>query len=135
MNAVVQQPLRVGGAIASEGKRLAAESCHILPSGNRMPLLGLGTWQLNSHTVDAICSAFDAGFRMLDTAADYHTQRGIGEAIRACGIDRDELYVVTKVEPDDDAYAATLRNLAQLRLNYGDLVLIPQPPEHGPAQN
>ena len=131
MNAVLRQALRVTGRTAEEATALALESCHILPSGNRMPLLGLGTWQLTSHTVDAVRSALDAGFRMLDTAADYHTQRGIGDAIRACSIDRDSLFVVTKIEADEDAYAATLKNLGQLKLNYVDLVLIHEPPEHG----
>jgi 2,5-diketo-D-gluconate reductase A len=131
MNAVLRQALRVTGRTADEATALVPEACHILPSGNRMPLLGLGTWQLTSHTVDAVRSALEAGFRMLDTAADYHTQRGIGDAIRASGIERDSLFVVTKIEADEDAYAATLKNLGQLRLNYVDLVLIHEPPEHG----
>ena len=133
MNAVVQQSLRATVRRTDE-RTLAPESCHILPSGNRMPLLGLGTWQLTSHTVDAIRNALHTGFRMLDTAADYHTQRGIGDAIRECGIERDSLYVITKVRPDEDAYAATLKNLGQLKLNYVDLVLVHEPPEHGAGE-
>jgi len=134
MNAVLQRNARSSGAYSGEESLLAPESCHILPSGNRMPLLGLGTWQLNSHTVEAVSSALEQGFRMIDTAADYHTQRGIGDAIKACGFERDAVYVVTKVEPDEDAYAATRKNLAQLRLNYVDLVLIHRPPQHGAGE-
>src|SRR5262245_41249413 len=99
MNAVVQQALR---AVPESGgsSLLAPESGRILPSGNRMPLLGLGTWHLNSHTVETVCSALQMGFRMLDTAADYHTQRGIGDAIKVSGIDRDDVFIVTKIEPE-----------------------------------
>ena len=133
MNAVVQQALR---AVPESGgsSLLAPESCRILPSGNRMPLLGLGTWHLNSHTVETVSSALQMGFRMIDTAADYHTQRGIGDAIRDSGIDRDDVFVVTKIEPEEDAYAAVRKNLAQLRLNYVDLVLIHRPPRHGAGE-
>jgi len=134
MSALLQRDVRTDVAYASKETRLAPESFHVLPSGNRMPLLGLGTWHLNSHTVDTVTSALQLGFRMIDTAADYHTQRGIGDAIRARGIDRDDLYIVTKVEPDEDAYAATRRDLAQLKLNYIDLVLILRPPQSGPGE-
>ena len=121
MNAVLQQALR-GGWFTDES--LSPESSRVLPSGNRMPLLGLGTLKLTHHTVATICHAFEAGFRMVDTAPEYHTQRGIGDAIRACGFDRDDIFVITKIEPNDDAYAAVHRSLGQLRLEYVDLVLI-----------
>ena len=134
MNAVVQQTQRGAGTKADDAARLSSQSMHVLPSGNRMPLLGLGTWQLNSHTVDSVVSALGLGFRMLDTATDYHTQRGVGDAIKACGIDRDSMYLISKVEPHEDAYAATLKSLAQLKLNYVDLVLIQRPPNDGAGE-
>jgi 2,5-diketo-D-gluconate reductase A len=134
MNAVVQQVLRAASGVPDEGTLLSPEASRILPSGNRMPLLGLGTWHLNSHTVDAIGSALELGFRMLDTSADYHTQRGIGDALKACGIERDSLYIITKVDPQEDAYASTRKSLAQLKLNYVDLVLIHRPPEDGAGE-
>ena len=99
-----------------------------------MPLIGLGTWHLNHHTVETICSALEIGFRMVDTAADYHTQRGVGDAIKACGFERDAIFVITKVEPEEDAYAAIRKNLAQLKLNYVDLALIHRLPEHGAGE-
>jgi 2,5-diketo-D-gluconate reductase A len=133
MNAVVQYSLRAGGA-SEERAPLSPESCRLLPSGNRMPLLGLGTWHLTFHTIDTVCSAFELGFRMIDTAADYHTQRGIGDAIKSCGFERDAIYVITKVEPDEDGYAAVLKNLAQLKLNYVDLALIHRPPNNGAGE-
>src|SRR3954470_11679059 len=125
MNAVFQQVLRSGWF--PDGP-LTPESSRELPSGNRMPLLGLGTLKLTHHTVATICHAFEAGFRMVDTAPEYHTQRGIGDAIRACGIDRHDIFVITKIEPNDDAYAAIHRALGQLKLGYVDLVLINSAP-------
>ena len=60
---------------------LRADSTLRLLSGNRMPVLGLGTYQLKHHTADAVTQALAAGYQMLDTAGDYHTQRGIGDAL------------------------------------------------------
>jgi diketogulonate reductase-like aldo/keto reductase len=122
MNAVVQQALR--GTGWSLDAPLTPESGREMPSGNRMPLLGLGTLQLTHHTTATACHALEAGYRMLDTSPEYHTQRGIGEAIRACGFDRHDIFVITKVEPREDAYAAVHRALGALRLEYVDLVLI-----------
>jgi 2,5-diketo-D-gluconate reductase A len=102
-----------------------------LLSGRRMPALGFGTWQLKHHTAETVRQALEAGYRLIDTSADYHTQRGIGEALRDFGIARDEVFVVTKIEESDDAYEATRRNLAELKLDYADLVLVHRPPERG----
>ena len=102
-----------------------------LLTGAQMPLLGLGTWQLNHHTVNTVRQALDIGYRLIDTSGDYHTQRGIGEAIRESGLPRSEVFVVTKIEDTDDAYEATRRNLAELKLDYVDLVLIHRPPHRG----
>ncbi|HEU4591051.1 MAG TPA: aldo/keto reductase [Steroidobacteraceae bacterium] len=131
MNAVAQQALRTRGWSADEPALLAPESARILASGHRMPLLGLGTWQLTMHTVPSICNALELGFRMIDTCPDYHTQRGIGDAIRACGFERDAVFVITKVAPDEDAYEALGRSLAQLKLDHVDLALIREPPQLG----
>jgi diketogulonate reductase-like aldo/keto reductase len=131
MDAATSLSLRAEEWQSREPLRLTRESSHLLPSGNRMPLLGLGTWHLNHHTVDCLRSALEMGYRMVDTSADYHTQRGVGEAIKACGFDRDSMYVITKVEPDEDGYAATRRHLAQLKVNYADLVLMHRPPREG----
>jgi 2,5-diketo-D-gluconate reductase A len=68
---------------------------------------------------------------MIDTAADYGTQPGIGEAIRRAGLRRDDFYLVGKVEETDDAYEATRRNLDELGLEHADLMLIHRPPENG----
>jgi len=129
MNAVVQQALREGTWRSGETGVVSPETCHILPSGNRMPLLGLGTRDLNVHTVDTVCGALELGYRLIDTAPSYHTQRGIGDAIRACGFERQDIFVVTKIEPRGDTYAAMHKCLAQLKLDYVDLALVQGLPE------
>ena len=112
-------------------KTLRTDSTVSLQSGNRMPLLGLGTYDLRHHTAESVSQALAAGYHMIDTSADYHTQRGIGDALRHCGLPRDSVYVVTKIEETPDAFEATRVNLAELRLDYVDLVLIHRPPDRG----
>jgi len=114
---------------------LRPDSTVQLLSGNRMPLMGLGTYQLRHHTVDSVTQALAAGYHMFDTAADYHTQRGIGDALRHCAVPRDSIYVVTKIQETDDAFEATRVNLAELRLDYADLVLIHRPPDRGVGES
>jgi 2,5-diketo-D-gluconate reductase A len=102
-----------------------------LLSGREMPVLGLGTYQLKHHTADSVAQAIEAGYRMIDTSGDYHTQRGIGEAIRDCGVRREAMFLVTKIGETDDAFEATRANLAELKQPYADLVLIHRPPDRG----
>ena len=102
-----------------------------LSSGNRMPVLGLGTWQLTKDTAATVSRALELGYAMIDTSGDYGTQPGIGEAIRSTGRERDSFYLVTKVEETDNAYRATHKNLNELGLEFADLVLIHRPPDDG----
>jgi len=111
--------------------KLSPASTVRLLTGNQMPLMGLGTSELRHQTAESIMQALVAGYLMIDTAADYHTQRGIGDALRQCKVARDSIYIVTKVEDTDDAYEATRVNLAELRLDHADLVLIHRPPGRG----
>jgi 2,5-diketo-D-gluconate reductase A len=113
------------------GERLTGSSNLLLRSGNEIPVLGFGSWMLTTHTAEAVQHAFELGYRMVDTSADYHTQSGIGRAIRRHGAPRESLFVITKIETDDDGFAATRRNLSELKLAYVDLVLIHEPPEKG----
>jgi len=108
-----------------------SDSTVTLKSGNKMPVLGLGTWKLNERTADTIVSALQMGYRMIDTSGDYGTQPGIGEGLKKSGKSRDEYYLVTKVEEDDDAYQATKQDLSELGLEYADLMLIHRPPTRG----
>jgi 2,5-diketo-D-gluconate reductase A len=94
-----------------------------------MPVLGLGTWELTDRTAATIEQALRMGYRMIDTSGDYGTEPGIGEGFRASGLDRQDLYLVTKVEETEDAYESTRQNLRELGMDYADLMLIHRPPE------
>lgn len=102
-----------------------------LSTGRSMPAFGLGTWELTDDTAGAVENALGLGYRMIDTSGDYGTQPGIGQGIRRSGVDREEIFLVTKVEEDEDAYEATVHNLRELGLDYADLMLIHRPPESG----
>lgn len=108
-----------------------SRSTFSLHTGRTMPVLGLGTWQLTDDTVGTVEEALRLGYRMIDTSGDYGTQPGIGEAFRRSGVDRGEIYLVTKVEEDENAYEATRRNLSDLDQDYADLMLIHRPPDQG----
>src|SRR3954454_16701163 len=90
-----------------------------LNDGNSIPQLGFGVFQIDpGETADAVTRALDVGYRHIDTAEMYQDERGVGEAIRASGIDRSEVYVASKLknglhEPDD-ALAAFDGNLQDL---------------------
>lgn len=99
-----------------------------------MPVLALGTWQLTNDTPSIIVQALEAGYRMIDTSGDYGTQPGISEGLRRSGMEREALYIATKVEEDEDAYEASRKNLAELGLGYADLMLIHRPPGSGAGE-
>lgn len=99
-----------------------------LNSGNVMPVMGLGTWQLE-NSEETVLNALDAGFRMIDTSSDYGSQPGIGKAIRKSGIPREDIFLITKVEENDDSYERTISNLEELEQDYVDLMLIHRAPE------
>lgn len=96
-----------------------------LMSGREMPVLGLGTWHLTQDVSASVERAFDLGYLMVDTAPDYYTQPGIGRVLARRQAD---VYVVTKVEKDEDGYEATVRNLKELDVDSVDLSLIHRPP-------
>jgi diketogulonate reductase-like aldo/keto reductase len=100
-------------------------------TGREMPIVGLGTWQLTRDAAGTVEHALRLGYRMIDTAEDYRTQPGIGEAMRRCDLDRREVYLVSKVEEDEDAHEGTIRDLDELGLGFADLMLIHRPPPTG----
>ena len=107
------------------------ESTIALRSGNRMPVIGVGTWKMTRNTADTVATALEIGYPMIDTSGDYGTQPGVGEGIKRAGVDRDDFYLVTKVEETDDAYEKTVQDLEELQLDHADLMLIHRPPENG----
>jgi diketogulonate reductase-like aldo/keto reductase len=84
--------------------------------------------QLNQELIDAIVNAIKAGYRHIDTAEIYGTEREVGIAIKQSGIDRSELFIVTKVNKSiQDPIRALQRSLERLQLEYVDLYLIHDP--------
>jgi diketogulonate reductase-like aldo/keto reductase len=108
-----------------------AQSTVTLSSGRCMPVLGLGTWELTDDTANVIAQALELGYRMIDTASDYGTQPAIGDAVRHSGVDRAQVFLVDKVEEDEDAYAAAGRYLRELGLEHADLTILHRPPQTG----
>ncbi|HPX94770.1 MAG TPA: aldo/keto reductase [Candidatus Moranbacteria bacterium] len=106
-----------------------------LRTGRRMPVMGLGTWQLTRDTAGTVRHAIDIGYRMIDTASDYGTQPAAGEAIRTSNVPREKLYIVTKIEEIDDAYEASKSYVKEMGLDYADLILIHRPPETGAGED
>jgi hypothetical protein len=108
----------------------------ILNDGNRMPLIGLGTWNAQGKELtEAVREAIRAGYRHIDTAANYKNEHLVGEAIRDC-IDeglvrREDLFVTTKLWNNSHSRAsvpaAIKRSLEALQLDYVDLFLVHYP--------
>lgn len=103
-----------------------------LKSGAPMPLVGLGTWTLRGQeATDAVEAALGVGYRHIDTAEVYGNQRAISDGIRAAGVPREELFIVSKVAREhlryEEVLAAARQTLADLRTDYLDLYLIHWP--------
>jgi diketogulonate reductase-like aldo/keto reductase len=101
-----------------------------LANGVRMPLLGLGVFQVRSgrETEDAVRWALEAGYRHVDTAKLYGNEQSVGRALAASGIPRDELFVTTKLLPRArDARRSLEDSLRLLDLDRVDLYLIHWP--------
>jgi len=110
---------------------------HILNSiklhdGNAIPQVGFGVWQVENDIVaDTVKTAIDTGYRLIDTAAIYGNESGVGGAIRDCGLGRRELFITTKLWNDRHGYDETLaafdESMQKLGLEYLDLYLIHWP--------
>lgn len=107
---------------------------YTLSNGVKIPKLGLGTWLIpNDKVVDAVKDAISLGYRHIDTAFAYENEAGVGEAIRNCGIPREELFVTTKLEAEANSYEGAKKGideaLNKMGLDYIDMMLIhsPQP--------
>ncbi len=105
----------------------------ILNNGVKMPLLGLGVFQITDQDVceDTVCHALKTGYRLIDTAACYGNERAVGRAIQKSGISRDEIFIVSKVWIQDAGYERTKQSfektLENLQTDYLDLYLIHMP--------
>jgi diketogulonate reductase-like aldo/keto reductase len=107
----------------------------VLNNGVKMPWLGLGVWQGKpedgAHVEAAVKAAVEIGYRSIDTAAGYENEAGVGRAIRASGLAREEIFVTTKVRNTDQGYDSTLKAFEESRLKLGldyiDLFLVHWP--------
>ena len=101
-----------------------------LNNGVQMPLVGFGTFMLGGETCKkAVATAIETGYRMIDTAEAYGNEKEVGEGIRQSGIDRRELFLVTKVnfKSYEHAEQTVLQSLADLQTDYLDLLLLHWP--------
>lgn len=108
---------------------------HRLADGNQIPMLGLGVWQVPSGAtcVNAVQWALELGYRHIDTAQAYENEESVGQALRASGISRDELFITTKFFPGrKDPVVGAEESLRRLGLDYVDLYLVHWP-ERGPT--
>ena len=101
-----------------------------LHNGVQMPLVGFGTFMLGGETCKtAVAAAIESGYRMIDTAEAYGNEKEVGEGIKHSGLDRKELFLVTKVnfKSYENAGQAVMQSLANLQTDYIDLLLLHWP--------
>jgi 2,5-diketo-D-gluconate reductase A len=103
-----------------------------LNDGNQIPQLGFGVFQIEpNETVEAVLSALEAGYRHIDTAEMYGNEREVGEAIRQSDLDRDDVYITSKLNNGahrpDDARRAFDGTLEALGFDHVDLFLVHWP--------
>lgn len=109
----------------------------MLTDGRPMPRLGLGTWPMNDEEArQAVTHAVSLGYRLIDTAASYGNERGVGAAVADASASREDLFVTTKLRGSHHGYDAALRGFEESRerlgLDYVDLYLIHWPlPDRG----
>ncbi|MEU0915490.1 aldo/keto reductase [Streptomyces althioticus] len=105
---------------------------HTLNDGTTIPALGLGTWPMDDAEAErAVTTALEAGYRLIDTAANYRNETGVGRAVAGAGVPREEIVVTTKLPGRHHGYEETLASFeesrARLGLEYVDLYLIHWP--------
>ncbi|MEX0944912.1 MAG: aldo/keto reductase [Balneolaceae bacterium] len=104
----------------------------LLNNGVKMPILGFGTLYLTGSLGEkCVAEAIEVGYRLIDTATIYNNEDAVGAGIKLSGIDREELFVTSKVWVDDSGYENTKKafetSLEKLGLDYLDLYLIHRP--------
>ena len=102
----------------------------LLNSGYEMPIYGIGTYSLTGDTcVESVTTALNSGVRLIDTAYMYHNEESVGEAVRNSGIPREEIFVITKLYPNQfsDPETAIEEALAKLDIDYIDMMLLHHP--------
>ncbi|WP_372776403.1 aldo/keto reductase [Mangrovibacterium sp.] len=104
-----------------------------LNNGIEMPILGFGVFQIpdQKECENSVLNAIEVGYRSIDTAASYMNEVAVGNAIKASGVAREDLFITTKLWVQDTGYEKTKKSfeksLKKLQLDYLDLYLIHQP--------
>ncbi len=101
-----------------------------LNSGYIMPINGLGTYSLTGDTCyNSVMSALQSGVRLIDTAYMYHNEEEVGRAVRESGVPREEIFVITKLYPNQfsDPESAIEQALEKLNIDYIDMMLLHHP--------
>jgi 2,5-diketo-D-gluconate reductase B len=125
MSPTLVSPTLVSPTLVSATLRRSSQA------GAEIPAIGLGTGGLGENCRDIVAAALTAGYRHIDTARKYGTERGVGEAIRAARVPRDEIFLTTKVSHEDlhaaDFERSTQASLQALGLDSVDLLLVHWP--------
>ena len=114
-------------------KTYAGQPVVTLNNGIDIPALGFGVWQMEDlqECEKAVVKAIQTGYRMIDTAAIYQNETAVGAAVKNSGVDRDELFITSKVWVQDHGYEKTKsafqRTLNRLQMDYLDMYLIHWP--------
>jgi 2,5-diketo-D-gluconate reductase A len=111
---------------------MADQNIFHLNDGNEMPRLGFGLWQVpNEQSPDVVRQAIRTGYRLIDTAAGYGNEKGVGDGINAADVARTDLFITTKLASQNHGYDEALRafdqSLDRLGLKYVDLYLVHWP--------
>lgn len=103
-----------------------------LNDGHKIPALGFGTYPMNDQEVEtAVQAALLTGYRLIDTAASYGNETGVGHALQESDVERKDIFLTTKLRGADQGYDAALKgldgSLQRLNVDYVDLYLIHWP--------
>jgi 2,5-diketo-D-gluconate reductase A len=112
------------GSVTADGRVLE------LADGNRLPMLGLGVWQVPNgpECVNAVRWALELGYRHIDTAQAYGNEESVGQALRESGVPREQVFITTKFSPGRrDAAAEAEQSLRRLGVDHVDLYIIHSP--------
>jgi diketogulonate reductase-like aldo/keto reductase len=113
----------------------ATEQTLVLADGARIPLLGLGVWQVasGSECEQAVSLALELGYRHIDTAQAYGNEESVGRALRDSGVPREDVFLTTKFYPGNrDPEAEAQRSLERLGVDQLDLYIVHWP-QGGPT--
>ncbi len=117
------------GTVTADGR------VRVLADGNEMPMLGFGVWQVPNgpECVNAVRWALELGYRHIDTAQAYGNEESVGQALRASGIPREQVFITTKFYPGSkDPAAEAEQSLRRLGVDHVDLYIIHWP-QGGPT--